>query len=145
MNVRTVDTSQYRRRTDSFDYDMIVGGFPESESPGNEQRDYWSSESAEREGSRNAIGIADPSIDALVELLIAAPDRNALVTRTRALDRVLLWNQYVVPNWYIDSDRIAYWNKFGKPGVVPKDGVQIDAWWIDAAKAAALEKRPGAK
>ena len=145
MNVRTVDTSQYRRRTDSFDYDMIVAGFPESESPGNEQRDYWASESANREGSRNAIGIADPSIDALVELLIAAPDRKALVTRTRALDRVLLWNQYVVPNWYIDSDRIAYWNKFGKPSVVPKDGVQIDAWWIDAAKAAALPKRPGAK
>jgi microcin C transport system substrate-binding protein len=142
-NVRTVDTSQYRRRTDSFDYDMIVAGFAESESPGNEQRDYWASESAKREGSRNAIGIADPAIDALVEQLIAAPDRKTLVTRTRALDRVLLWHQFVVPNWYIDSDRIAYWDKFGKPSVVPKDGVQIDAWWVDAAKAAALEKRIG--
>ena len=96
-NVRTVDTSQYRRRTDSFDYDMIVAGFGASESPGNEQRDYWGSEAAKREGSRNAIGIADPSIDALVERLIASPDRKSLVTRTRALDRVLLWNQYVVP------------------------------------------------
>jgi microcin C transport system substrate-binding protein len=144
-NVRTVDTSQYRRRTDSFDYDVIVGGFGQSESPGNEQRDYWGSEAAKRDGSRNAIGIADPSIDALVEQLIASPDRKSLVTRTRALDRVLLWNQFVVPNWYIGSDRIAYWNKFGKPSVVPKDGVQIDAWWVDAAKAAVLEKRIGAK
>ena len=142
-NVRTVDTSQYRRRTDSFDYDVIVAGFGQSESPGNEQRDYWGSEAAKREGSRNAIGIADPSIDALVEGLIASPDRKTLVTRTRALDRVLLWNQFVVPNWYIDSDRIAYWNKFGKPAVVPKDGVQIDAWWVDPEKAAALEKRIG--
>jgi microcin C transport system substrate-binding protein len=142
-NVRTVDTSQYRRRTDSFDYDMVVAGFGESESPGNEQRDYWGSEAAKREGSRNAIGIADPSIDALVGGVIAAPDRKSLVTRTKALDRVLLWNQFVVPNWYIGADRIAYWDKFGKPGVVPKDGVQIDAWWVDAAKAARLESRLG--
>ena len=142
-NVRTVDTSQYRRRTDAFDYDMIVGGFGESDSPGNEQRDYWASASAKREGSRNAIGIADPSIDALVGGVIAAPDRKSLVTRTKALDRVLLWNQFVVPNWYIDSDRIAYWDKFGKPAVVPKDGVQIDAWWSDPAKAAKLESRIG--
>jgi microcin C transport system substrate-binding protein len=145
VNVRTVDTSQYRRRTDLFDYDMIVAGFAESESPGNEQRDYWASESAKRDGSRNAIGIADPAIDGLVEELIAAPDRKSLITRTRALDRVLLWHQYVVPNWYIDSDRIAYWDKFGRPSVVPKDGVpsQLDAWWIDAERAAALEKRMG--
>jgi len=144
-NVRTVDTSQYRRRTDSFDYDMIVGGFPQSESPGNEQRDYWSSESAKREGSRNALGLADPVVDELVDGVIAAPDRKSLVVRTRALDRVLLWGHYVVPNWYIGSDRIAYWDKFGKPTVVPKDGVQVDAWWVDAAKAARLESRLGGK
>jgi len=140
--VRTVDTSQYRRRVDSFDFDMIVAGFPESDSPGNEQREYWGSEAAKREGSRNVIGIADPAIDSLVDALIASPDRATLVARTRALDRALLWGYYVVPNWYIGSDRIAYWNKFGKPAVVPKDGVQIDAWWIDSAKAAAL---PGAR
>ena len=145
MNVRTVDTSQYRRRTDSFDYDMIVGGFAQSESPGNEQRDFWSGESAKREGSRNALGLADPVVDELVDGVIAAPDRNSLVVRTRALDRVLLWGHYVVPNWYIGSDRIAYWNKFGQPAVVPKDGVQIDAWWVDAAKAAQLEGRLGGK
>jgi len=144
-NVRTVDTSQYRRRTDSFDYDVIVGGFPQSESPGNEQRDYWSSESAKREGSRNALGLADPVVDELVDGVIAAPDRKSLVVRTRALDRVLLWGHYLVPNWYIGSDRIAYWDKFGKPARVPKDGVQLDAWWVDAAKASRLESRLGGK
>jgi microcin C transport system substrate-binding protein len=139
--VRTVDASQYRRRLDSFDYDMIVGGFAQSDSPGNEQRDFWGSEAAKREGSRNAIGLADPAIDTLVDRLIAAPDRKSLVTTTRALDRSLLWGYYVVPNYYISADRIAYWDKFGKPAVVPKDGVQIDAWWIDPAKAARFEAR----
>jgi microcin C transport system substrate-binding protein len=143
--VRTVDSSQYRRRTDSFDYDMIVAGFPESDSPGNEQRDMWTSEAAQRTGSGNALGLADPAVDALVAELIASPDRKTLVTRTRALDRVLLWGEYAVPNWYIDSDRIAYWNRFGMPDVVPKNGVQIDAWWLDTAKAAALEARPGGR
>jgi microcin C transport system substrate-binding protein len=136
--VRSVDSSQYRRRTDSFDFDMIVGGFGESESPGNEQRDFWGSEAARREGSRNLIGIADPVVDALVAQLIASPDRKSLVAHCRALDRVLLWGHYVVPNWYLAKERIAYWNKFGKPAVVPKTGVQLDAWWIDPAKAAAL-------
>jgi len=145
VNVRTVDTSQYRRRTDAFDYDMIVAGFGQSESPGNEQRDYWSSESANREGSRNALGLADPVVDELVKGVIAAPDRASLVSRAHALDRVLLWGRYGVPNWYIGSDRIAYWDKFGHPSVVPKDGVQIDAWWVDPAKAAKLESRLGGR
>ena len=140
-SVRTVDASQYRRRTDTFDYDAIIGGFGQSESPGNEQRDFWGSEAAKREGSRNAIGLADPAIDELVEQLIAAPDRKSLVAHTRALDRALLWGRYVVPNWYIGADRIAYWDKFGKPSVVPKNGVQIDAWWFDPAKAARFESR----
>jgi microcin C transport system substrate-binding protein len=129
-NVRTLaDTAQYRRRSDSFDYDMVVDGFAQSDSPGNEQRDFWGSDAAKREGSSNSIGIADPVIDELIELVFAAPDRKALVTRTHALDRVLLWGHYVVPNFHIASDRIAYWNKFGKPAVVPKNGVQVDAWW----------------
>jgi len=144
-SVRTVDTSQYRRRVDGFDFDMIVASFPESDSPGNEQREFWGSEAAKREGSRNVIGIADPAIDALIDQLIASPDRKSLVTHTRALDRALQWGYYVVPNWYYGGDRIAYWNQFGKPTVVPKDGVQIDAWWIDPAKAAALGSRTGAK
>lgn len=134
-SVRTLaDTSQYRRRSDAFDYDMIVGGFPQSESPGNEQRDMFGSEAAKREGSMNSIGLADPVVDELIEGVIAAPDRESLVARTRALDRVLLWGHYVVPNWYIATDRIVYWNKFGKPEVVPKNGVQVDTWWSKAAE-----------
>lgn len=143
-SVRTVDTSQYRRRMDSFDFDMIVAVFPQSESPGNEQREYWTSAAAEREGSRNLIGIASPVVDALVEKLIAAPDRASLLHASRALDRVLLWGHYVVPNWFLAKQRIAYWNRFGMPAIVPKAGVQLDAWWWDAEKAAALEN-PAAK
>jgi microcin C transport system substrate-binding protein len=141
--VRTVDTSQYRRRLDTFDFDMIVGGHGESDSPGNEQRDFWSSAAADVEGGQNLNGIRDPVVDALVELVIAAPDRQALVTRTRALDRVLLWGYYMIPNWYISADRIVYWDRFGHPGVVPARGVVLDTWWFDAAKAAALDKRSG--
>ena len=139
-NVRTVDTSQYRRRMDSYDFDMTVAGFPQSESPGNEQRDFWSSAAAEREGSRNLIGIQNPVVDALVEKIVGAPDRASLLHASRALDRVLQWGHYVVPNWFLAKQRIAYWNRFGMPGVVPKAGVQLDAWWWDAEKAAALEQ-----
>jgi microcin C transport system substrate-binding protein len=136
--VRTVDTAQYKRRMDTFDYDMTLAVFPQSESPGNEQREFWGGESAQREGSRNVIGIQDPAVDALVAKIIAAPDRASLVTACRALDRVLQWGHYVVPNWYLAKQRIAFWNRFGMPSVVPKAGVQLDAWWWDAEKAAAL-------
>lgn len=139
-SVRTVDTSQYRRRMDTYDFDMTVAGFPQSESPGNEQREFWSSAAATREGSRNLIGIQDPVVDALVEKIVGAPDRESLIHASRALDRVLQWGHYVVPNWYLAKQRIAYWNRFGMPDVVPKAGVQLDTWWWDAEKAAALDK-----
>jgi microcin C transport system substrate-binding protein len=138
-SVRTVDTAQYRRRMDTFDYDMTLSVFGQSDSPGNEQREFWGSEAAKREGSRNLIGIQDPAVDALVERIIAAPDRASLVTACRALDRVLQWGHYVVPNWHLAKQRIAYWNRFGVPDEVPKAGVQLDAWWWDAEKAAALD------
>ncbi|HSJ97666.1 MAG TPA: extracellular solute-binding protein [Myxococcota bacterium] len=138
-SVRTVDTAQYRRRMDTFDYDMTLSVFGQSDSPGNEQREFWGSEAAKREGSRNVIGIQDPAVDALVEKIIAAPDRASLVTACRALDRVLQWGHYVVPNWHLAKQRIAYWNRFGMPDEVPKAGVQLDAWWWDAEKAAALD------
>jgi microcin C transport system substrate-binding protein len=141
ISVRTVDTSQYRRRSDAFDFDVMVGSFGQSESPGNEQRDFWGSEAANRPGSRNVIGIEDPAIDALVESLIAAPDRASLVTRTRALDRVLQWNHFVIPQWHIASDRIIYWNRFGRPAETPSRGVQFDTWWVDPEKADALAKQ----
>ncbi|MEM9684863.1 MAG: extracellular solute-binding protein, partial [Pseudomonadota bacterium] len=109
VNVRTVDSAQYQKRVDEFDYDMIVGSWGQSQSPGNEQRDFWGTDAADRSGSRNLAGLKDPVIDELVEVLIAAPDRESLVTATRALDRVLLWKFFVIPNWYSPVDRVAYW------------------------------------
>ena len=141
--VRTVDTAQYRRRLDDFDFDMIVGNWPESLSPGNEQRNFWGSEFATRQGSQNFIGIKSPVVDALIEALIAAPDRVSLVNRVRALDRVLQWGYWVIPQWHLTYDRVAYWDKFGHPSIVPAQGVQLDTWWIDSAKAKALEGRQG--
>ncbi len=139
-HIRTVDTAQYKNRLDNFDFDMIVGSFPESLSPGNEQRDYWGSASADTPGGRNIIGIKDKAIDALVGLIISAPDRDSLVERTRALDRVLLWHYYVIPQWHITYFRAAFWNKFGWPAIAPKYALPFaDTWWIDAAKAAALK------
>jgi microcin C transport system substrate-binding protein len=128
--VRTVDASQYRRRMDQFDFDMTVATFGQSSSPGNEQRDYWSSEAAAREGSRNVIGIRNPVVDELVESLIASPSRKDLVMRVRALDRVLQWGHYVVPNWHIVADRVIYWRKLHRPATTPPQGVQLDTWWI---------------
>ncbi|MEQ9121794.1 MAG: ABC transporter substrate-binding protein, partial [Alphaproteobacteria bacterium] len=117
-------------------------GWGQSESPGNEQRDYWGSAAKERPGSRNYIGIADPAIDALIELLIEAPSRESLVARTRALDRALLAGKWVVPNWHLAAQRILYWDKFGQPAVTPYKGASVMTWWVDPAKAAV--QRPGA-
>ncbi|GHD56900.1 ABC transporter [Thalassobaculum fulvum] len=139
-SVRTVDPAQFQNRVRDFDFDMIVGSFGQSQSPGNEQRDYWSSAMADLKGSRNVIGVRDPVVDALVEKVIQAPDREALVAATRALDRVLLWGFYVVPHFHSETYRLVYWNKFGKPAVAPKYGLGYpDTWWIDPAKAAAVE------
>lgn len=137
-NVRTVDQSQYINRIRAFDFDMIVSSFGQSESPGNEQRDYWSSAAAERPGGRNVIGIKDPAIDALIEKIVDAKDRKSLIHTTRALDRVLLWNHFVVPQWHVRISRMAWWDKFGIPKH-PKYGVDTMSWWIDPAKQAALK------
>jgi microcin C transport system substrate-binding protein len=144
--VRTVDTAQYQRRSDDFDFDMVVNNWPQSLSPGNEQRDFWTSAYADHPGSRNLVGIKDPVVDALVEAVIAAPDRASLVTRVRALDRVLQWGYWVVPQWHIPYDRVAYWNKFGRPAVSPAQGFEFFSWWVDPDKAKALEgRRPRGK
>ena len=139
-SVRTVDSSQYFNRMIAFDYDMIVHVWGESESPGNEQREFWGSIAADQSGSSNASGIKSEAIDSLIETLVAAPDRESLVTRTHALDRVLLQSHIVIPHWHIGYDRVAYWDKFGMPTVIPRRGMVFDAWWIDPAKAAALGK-----
>lgn len=138
--IRTVDTAQYQNRMDNFDFDMTVEVFGQSLSPGNEQRDFWSSEAAQTPGSRNIIGISDPVIDELIDLVISAPDRESLVARTRALDRVLLWGHYVIPHWHMQSFRVAYWNKFSRPEVSPPYGLPLNAWWIDREKLAEIRK-----
>jgi microcin C transport system substrate-binding protein len=132
--VRTVDSAQYEYRVKQFDFDMTVGLFPQSSSPGNEQVDSWASVSADTPGSRNLPGVRDPVVDRLIELLIAAPDRAALVARTRALDRVLLWGHYVIPHYHITAFRVAYSNRFGRPAVSPKYEIGFDTWWVDPQK-----------
>ncbi len=141
--IRTVDTSQYQNRLDNFDFDMIVAVWGQSLSPGNEQRNYWSCEAAETPGSRNYAGICDPAVDYLIDKIIEAPTREDLVAATRALDRVLLWGHYVIPHWHTRVIRVAYWNKFGRPAVTPRYGLDLFAWWVDPQKLAALEAAGG--
>ncbi len=143
--VRLVDQSQYINRLRSFDFDMFVAGWGESESPGNEQRSFWTSAAADSPAARNYAGIKDPVIDELVELVIKAPDRESLVARTRVLDRVLLSGYYVVPNWHLRMQRILYWDKFSRPQLTPRTGTSISYWWFDEVKAARLELERGAE
>lgn len=141
MTVRSVDSAQYENRVRDFDFDLVVNVWGQSLSPGNEQREFWSSAAADHPGSRNLAGLKNPAVDQLVDQLIAAPDRASLVTRVRALDRALQWSYLVIPHWHIPYDRIAFWNKFGYPATTPLQGVQLNAWWIDPVKAAALGQR----
>jgi microcin C transport system substrate-binding protein len=141
--LRVVDAAQYQKRIEDFDFDMTVFVWPQSLSPGNEQRDFWSTKAAETRGTRNVAGIRDPVVDTLIDLLIKAPDRKSLVERTRALDRVLLWGHHVIPHWHIRAYRVAYWDRFSRPAVAPKYTLGLDTWWVDAAKEAALVKRRG--
>lgn len=141
MSIRLVDQSQYINRLNEYDFDMVSGLWPQSDSPGNEQREFWGSEAAEHPGSRNTIGVSDPVVDELIELIIQAPTRESLVARCRALDRVLLWGHYVVPNWHSRADRILYWDKFSRPEVTPLQGTSTSYWWYDEEKAARLAAR----
>jgi microcin C transport system substrate-binding protein len=143
VNVRTVDPAQYENRLRNWDFDIIVAVWPESLSPGNEQRDYWGSQAADTLGSRNYIGIKNPAVDALVDRVIFAKDRAELVAATRALDRVLLWNHYVVPQYSTDQTRTARWDRFGHPSVLPKyaEPAFPTVWWWDAEKAARIGTR----
>ncbi|MEL7274555.1 MAG: extracellular solute-binding protein [Pseudomonadota bacterium] len=136
---RVVDVSQLIQRANNFNYDVISSVIRQSQSPGNEQREYWSSDAADRPGSRNYFGAKEKTIDALIERIIYAKDRAELVATTRALDRVLLFNYYTVPQWYLDKARVAYWDKFGIPTPQPTYvGVDLESWWIDPEKAKAL-------
>jgi microcin C transport system substrate-binding protein len=129
-SIRVVDTSQYINRRRAFDFDVMVSSIGQSNSPGNEQRDFWHSSKADTPGSQNLSGIKSPVVDQLIDLIIAAPDRKSLITRTKVLDRVLLSGHYVIPNWYNPVQRIAYTKRLTKPSISPKSGVSIDTWWF---------------
>ncbi|TMJ27209.1 MAG: ABC transporter substrate-binding protein, partial [Alphaproteobacteria bacterium] len=140
MNVRTVDTSQYRRRTDSYDFDMVIDLWGQAISPGNEQREFWGSNAADKPGGRNSMGLKDPAVDQLIELVIAAPDRDSLVVRTRCLDRVLQWHEFLIPQFRSGKELVAYWNRFSRPEKTAKySPVAFDTWWLDEAKDRALQ------
>lgn len=142
-SLRVVDPAQYQARVETFDFDMMVGAvFAQSQSPGNEQRDFFSSAAADTAGSRNLFGIKDAAIDALIDRVIFAKDRDELIAATRAMDRVLLWNFILVPQWHNPKVWSARWNKFGMPDKPQGyQGVDIDSWWIDAEKEAALNAK----
>ena len=141
--VRTVDNAQYEKRMETFDFDMAIVGFGQSLSPGNEQREYWGSKAAEEEGSHNYLGIKSPVLDELIEQLITAPTRDSLVAHTHALDRVLQWGFYVIPNYHIAATRVAYWDKFRRPEISPKYGIGLDGWWIDPKAEQTIEAKKG--
>ncbi len=134
MDVRTVDSSQYQARLLNYDFDMIKRYWGVSLSPGNEQQFYWGSEVGKKDGSRNYSGIDSPVVDALIEKLISANNRDELTTAIHALDRVLLWGHYVVPLYHSNKDRIAYWNFFEYPDKIPLYGIVIESWWINKDK-----------
>ena len=140
MTIRRTDVSQYINRMRSRDFDMTSSIWSQSNSPGNEQRDFWHSSSVDNPGSRNFIGLQDPAIDTLVEGLINAPDRASLINHARALDRVLLWGHYVIPNYYIDTWRVAYWQHLAQPEVAPLYDYGLMTWWIksDATSPSAV-------
>lgn len=141
MKIRVVDVPQYIERERKFDFDMTTSRVPQSLSPGNEQRNFWGSSYADQPGSANKGGIKNPVVDALVDQIINAPSREQLVYRTRALDRVLLAGYYVIPQYYIGSDRVAVWDFFERPKIAPKYGVGLDTWWINPKKQADIRAR----
>lgn len=139
MTTRTVTPSQYIERVGNYDYDMITQMYPASETPGNEQRNFWGSHDADIKNGYNFSGIKNPAVDQIIELIIDSPDRPTLTARVHALDRILLWEFIGIPEYHSNMSRIAYWNKFGQPKIKPKDGVGFGTWWVDPA----LEKKLG--
>ena len=136
VTVRAVDDAQYKLREDKRDFDIIIDSFGQSLSPGNEQRQYWGSDAADKDASKNTAGIKNPAIDKLIDKIIWSKDRADLVAATRALDRVLLWNYYVVPHWHYPYDRLAWWDTLGRPQKLPSQtAAPMQVWWYDAEKA----------
>ncbi len=143
VNIRIADDAQYENRLRQWDYDIITAVWGQSLSPGNEQRGYWSTQSADTAGSRNYAGIKNPAIDALIDRVIFAKNREELVAATKAMDRVLLWNHYAVPQWTYGKVRSARWDRFSRPDPLPKYGFSAfpTIWWWDKDKAAKVGSR----
>ena len=139
--LRTIDSAQYQNRLDSFDFDMVVSTFSQSLSPGNEQKNFWGSDAANTNGSRNIIGVKDTIIDILIDNVISSKSREDLIHSVRALDRVLLWGHYVIPQWHISAYRTLYWDIFVRPQIIPKYSLGTNTWWIDKKKVDSIKKR----
>ncbi|SVD61348.1 uncharacterized protein METZ01_LOCUS414202, partial [marine metagenome] len=144
LDIKVVQIAKYEEILRNFNYDMIVANYPQSRSPGNEQRSMWSSEAERTPGSRNYMGIKNPAIDELINAIVEAQSRKELVNNIQAMDRILTHQFYIVPNWYIPYDRIVYWNKFSRPNTNPSQSLIINNilewWWLDQNKTIALKK-----
>jgi len=144
MTIKVIQVAEYEERLRNFKFGMIVAGFAQSRSPGNEQRYMWGSESADTPGTRNYMGIKNPALDELVDKIVSAKNRKDLVTNVQAQDRILTHQYYVVPHWYIAYDRAVYWNKFGKPKINASQAAIsnniLEWWWWDKEKAEKLKK-----
>lgn len=143
LRIRNLDTAAYQLRLDNLDFDMVYSGIGQSPSLGNEQRDYFGSERSNTPGTRNLFGIQNPVVDKLIEQLINAKNYETLVNQGKALDRVLLWNYYMIPSWHNNVTRVAYWDRFSRPEITPKyHALEFTSWWFDKEKDAKLTQTP---
>ena len=140
ISIRTVDSSQYQARMLNYDFDMIKASWNVSLSPGNEQQFYWGSDVGKKNGSKNYAGVNSPVVDSLIMKLIGAKTREELTTAIHALDRVLLWGNYVIPLYHSNKDRIAYWNFLEYPDIIPLYGIVIESWWANQDKALIIKR-----
>lgn len=139
--IRLVDPAQYQNRTRDYDFDVVTARYGMPQTPGVEQRNFWHSTNRGIPGTYNLAGVADPAVDKLVEAIITASDRLAMIAAARALDRVVMWNNYALPQWNYPKHNIAFWDKFERPKVQPKYGLgAVDTWWIDLAKEAKFRR-----
>ena len=144
MEIKVVQIAKYEEILRNFNFDMIVANYPQSRSPGNEQRSMWSSEAESTPGSRNYMGIKNPAIDELIDVIVKAKSRDELINAIQAMDRILTHQFYIVPNWYISYDRVVYWNKFSRPRINPSQSIItnniLEWWWWDEKKVSQLKK-----
>jgi len=140
LDLRIIDSAQYQKRVEDFDFDVITHLWAQTDSPGNEQYDYWHSRNVDVPGSRNVAGIGDPVIDAIIPIIVRATSREEQVAATKALDRVLLWRDFTLMQYFSPSNRVAYANKFSRPEIAPRNALGLEFWWVDPDKEAALAR-----